>query len=520
MEWLSAFNVYMFVLFSLQVNAQNGVMQVSEMGSLDEQNYCFSYNSNWTPLPPNFNSSLRIFTSTLLCKEDDIPVVVKGLAIVVMRGDCSFSEKAIIAQKKEATALLVASNNTLAVPSGNSSSLDKVNIPVVVVRYTDVQALEQHFKGNMTVKLSVSVAPLFDSSILVLFLIGVLTVALGGYWSGAAERNEMDSQTALEGDGRRTEKSDVLIFSPLKIVVFVGIMCGMLLLLYFFYKWLVYLIICIFCIASAMALFHCLSVLLEKVPYGRCSFSCRSKTVEIRMILLGAACITLSVIWAVYRNEDSWVWILQDFLGVAFCLNFLRVIKISSFKLHVILLSLLLVYDVFFVFITPLLTKNGESIMIDVASGGGSSDEKNGGSVLQGLPDSTSHREKLPVLMRVPRLNDPAQNVCGIQFSILGYGDIIVPGLLVAYCHRFDIWANNSSRIYFISCTIAYAFGMGLTLLVLLLTKMGQPALLYLVPCTLITSSIVAWRRKQMRQFWVGSNYEVAKIPEETPAEN
>ncbi|XP_028679487.1 signal peptide peptidase-like 2A isoform X3 [Erpetoichthys calabaricus] len=491
MEWLSAFNVFMFILFSLQVNAQNGVMQVSEMGSLDEQNYCFVYNSNWTPIPPTFNSSLRIFTSTYLCKEDDIPVVVKGLAILVMRKNCSFSEKAIIAQKKEATALVIASEQELNIPSGNSSTLDKVNIPVVLVKYTDVQALEQHFKGNLTVKLSVPVAPLFDSSIVVLFLIGVLTVALGGYWSGAAERNEMDSQTALEGDGRRTEKSDVLIFSPLKIVVFVGIMCGMLLLLYYFYRFLVYLIICIFCIASAMALFHCLSVLLEKVPYGRCSFSCRSKTVEIRMILLGAACITLSVIWAVYRNEDSWVWILQDFLGVAFCLNFLRVIKISSFKLHVILLSLLLVYDVFFVFITPFLTKSGESIMIDVASGGGSSDEK------------------LPVLMRVPRLNDPAPNVCGIQFSILGYGDIIVPGLLVAYCHRFDIWVNNSSRIYFISCTIAYAFGMGLTLLVLLLTKMGQPALLYLVPCTLITSSIVAWRCKQMRQFWVGSNYEV-----------
>ncbi|KAG2470476.1 TRPM7 protein, partial [Polypterus senegalus] len=259
--------------------------------------------------------TLRIFTSTLLCKEDDIPVVVKGLAIVVMRGDCSFSEKAIIAQKKEATALLVASNNTLAVPSGNSSSLDKVNIPVVVVRYTDVQALEQHFKGNMTVKLSVSVAPLFDSSILVLFLIGVLTVALGGYWSGAAER-----------------------------------------------------------------------------------FSCRSKTVEIRMILLGAACITLSVIWAVYRNEDR------------MAMNPLTVVTYTGRR--------------------------------------------------QAIQTPTTKR----------------------------------------------------SRIKRISA--AYAFGMGLTLLVLLLTKMGQPALLYLVPCTLITSSIVAWRRKQMRQFWVGSNYEVKGFAE------
>lgn len=30
--------------------------------------------------------------------------------------------------------------------------------------------------------------------------------------------------------------------------------------------------------------------------------------------------------------------------------------------------------------------------------------------------------------MRVPRFLAWAQNLCGMQFSILGYGDIIVPG--------------------------------------------------------------------------------------------
>ena len=35
---------------------------------------------------------------------------------------------------------------------------------------------------------------------------------------------------------------------------------------------------------------------------------------------------------------------------------------------------------------------------------------------------------QLPVVMRVPRISSWAQNMCGMQFSILGYGDIIVPG--------------------------------------------------------------------------------------------
>lgn len=55
----------------------------------------------------------------------------------------------------------------------------------------------------------------------------------------------------------------------------------------------------------------------------------------------------------------------------------------------------------------------------------------------------------------------------------------------------------------------AYAVGMILTFVVLVLMKKGQPALLYLVPCTLITASVVAWRRKEMKRFWKGSSYQV-----------
>lgn len=50
---------------------------------------------------------------------------------------------------------------------------------------------------------------------------------------------------------------------------------------------------------------------------------------------------------------------------------------------------------------------------------------------------------------------------------------------------------------------------MILTFVVLVLMKKGQPALLYLVPCTLVTASIVAWRRKEMKKFWKGSGYQV-----------
>ncbi len=53
-------------------------------------------------------------TSTVLCNGSRIsPDVVNGKALVVMRGDCDFSQKALIAQSLGATALLIASNTTL-----------------------------------------------------------------------------------------------------------------------------------------------------------------------------------------------------------------------------------------------------------------------------------------------------------------------------------------------------------------------------------------------------------------------
>lgn len=248
--------------------------------------------------------------------------------------------------------------------------------------------------------------------------------------------------------------------------------------------------IAIFCIASAMSLYNCLAALIHKIPYGQCTIACRGKSMEVRLIFLSGLCIAVAVVWAVFRNEDRWAWILQDILGIAFCLNLIKTLKLPNFKSCVILLGLLLLYDVFLFFITPFITKNGESIMVELAAG------------------PFGNNEKLPVVIRVPKLiYFSVMSVCLMPVSILGFGDIIVPGLLIAYCRRFDV-QTGSSYIYYVSSTVAYAIGMILTFVVLVLMKKGQPALLYLVPCTLITASIVAWRRKEMKKFWKGNSYQ------------
>lgn len=121
-------------------------------------------------------------------------------------------------------------------------------------------------------------------------------------------------------------------------------------------------------------------------------------------------------------------------------------------------------------------------------------------------PSNSSTHEKLPMVLKVPRLNTSPLSLCDRPFSLLGFGDILVPGLLVAYCHRFDIQVQ-SSRIYFVACTIAYGLGLLVTFVALVLMRHGQPALLYLVPCTLLTSCTVALWRRELGAFWTGSGF-------------
>ena len=60
---------------------------------------------------------------------------------------------------------------------------------------------------------------------------------------------------------------------------------------------------------------------------------------------------------------------LQDILGVCFCISLVKLIKLPSLKISALLLVALLVYDIFFVFITPLFSARGKSVMVEVATG-------------------------------------------------------------------------------------------------------------------------------------------------------
>ncbi len=99
----------------------------------------------------------------------------------------------------------------------------------------------------------------------------------------------------------------------------------------------------------------------------------------------------------------------------------------------------------------------------------------------------------IPIKLLFPYLN--AEGV--EQKSMLGLGDIVIPGIFVALCLKFDIDSDIKSGKklknvgdfqlpYFITCMVGYVVGICATFAAMYIFDHAQPALLYLVPaCTL-----------------------------------
>ena len=98
---------------------------------------------------------------------------------------------------------------------------------------------------------------------------------------------------------------------------------------------------------------------------------------------------------------------MNNILGISFCIQSIERISIGSYKIGAILLVGLFFYDIFWVF--------GTDVMVTVAKS------------LDG-----------PIKLLFPRvLPNIAEGIKG-EFSLLGLGDIVIPGLFVALLLRLD----------------------------------------------------------------------------------
>ncbi|KAL2612628.1 hypothetical protein R1flu_024320 [Riccia fluitans] len=149
---------------------------------------------------------------------------------------------------------------------------------------------------------------------------------------------------------------------------------------------------------------------------------------------------TFFCVWYVLKKH----WLANNTLGLAFSIQGIEMLSLGSFKIGAILLEGLFIYDIFWVFFTP--------VMVSVAK---------------------SFDAPIKLIFPTGDLTRP--------FSMLGLGDIVIPGIFVALALRLDVSRGNVKR-YFHSAFAGYTAGLVVTIIVMNWFQAAQPALLYIVP--------------------------------------
>eukprot|EP00347_Sterkiella_histriomuscorum_P009200 403342142 len=219
---------------------------------------------------------------------------------------------------------------------------------------------------------------------------------------------------------------------------------------------------------------------------------------ELEVSPLDLICLFFSMI-AVIVYFVSKSWIFNNMIAVLFCVHALQMIFLGNFKTGALLLSLLFFYDIFFVF--------GTDVMLTVAK-----------------------NIDAPIKLMFPRdlTTDPK------QYSILGLGDIVIPGIFMSLCLRYDFLktlnkenlsemieaekkgtkptntfiahliekANAASKTYFTAVIVGYLVAIITTVVIMIIFEHGQPALLYLVPGCLLAVGITAVAKGEFSEVW------------------
>ncbi len=169
-------------------------------------------------------------------------------------------------------------------------------------------------------------------------------------------------------------------------------------------------------------------------------------------------------------------WIINNVFGVSFCLMGIKMIGLSKYQTGAIMLIGLFFYDIFWVFGSK--SVFGSNVMVTVAKG-----------------------VEAPIKLMFPR----GQNGCGdLEFSMLGLGDIVVPGLFIAFLAKFDVTRVEKGPLsmcnYLNITMVAYCLSIVTTVVVMLFFNAAQPALLYIVPFILISSMLTAVAFGEVKQ--------------------
>ncbi|CAF0986069.1 unnamed protein product [Brachionus calyciflorus] len=248
-------------------------------------------------------------------------------------------------------------------------------------------------------------------------------------------------------------------------------------------------------------------------------------------------------------------WILMDMIGIGFCITFITIIRLPSLKVSILLLLGLVIYDVIWVYFSHFIFSS--NVMVKVAT----KEADNPFDIL--AKRFNFDFQNAPKLSLPGKLVIPSYQNTG-NFSILGLGDIVIPGLLLCFVLRFDAFKRSQvsqnllpeeelndlnktqpsrcktskpklrryfsypsnlrgfiaksktnhvkfsirnlirfrSMSYFHCSLIGYFFGLFTATMSSEIFREAQPALLFLVPFTLLPLIIMAYVKGDLYLMW------------------
>lgn len=230
------------------------------------------------------------------------------------------------------------------------------------------------------------------------------------------------------------------------------------------------------------------------------------------LLALGLGLVLAVTQWSSHYSEYT----SNNLVACLVAQEILSLVGLSSFRVAALLLGGLCLYDVFWVFGSSQVL--GENVMMKVATS----------DIIMG-----------PTRLLFPRELNGMGEAKDFPFSLLGLGDVAIPGFLVCLALRYDRWRGGSGaatqplstvrpapstppassaavggsshessqqlsldKAYFAPIMAAYVAGLLMAFGANAVTQLGQPALLYIVPCTLGTLGATAAQRGELAATW------------------
>lgn len=267
-----------------------------------------------------------------------------------------------------------------------------------------------------------------------------------------------------------------------------------------------------------------------RTPFPKAKGIFSVTAVDVTSLFLAA----VLAVYQSYTGSGNVPWYITNLVGFSFCYSSLQLMSPGTAAVGTLLLSLLFGYDIYMVFYTPM--------MVTVAT-----------------------KLDVPIKMIFPRPEHKGRNM-----AMLGLGDIVVPGILMAYALRFDLyrhykltkvdaliahddddperkdkdtrpvyrpargaWAERLytkkalwsdtlrakafPKPYFHATMTGYILGMLATVLIMQVFQHAQPALLYLVPGVLAGLWGTALWKREIKMLWTYDEQEEDKDPRAKP---